>query len=371
MVLSSMRMVKWAVPVNETCKSSTIQDMNYPVCANQPNFIHLRHRDIDEQAARLTGYEQQYQQLSRGRFKGSFLSCEVDHELGLYFESTNQVLYQSGVVPDGYYAIGLLMASNEPLVFNAESLPAGSAFLEPPNSGFEGTTTRGMNICVIHIAVDLLGKFCDQEYLQSPGLEPGYLPHKIIKDKKHTAAIYALVNDFLQGAKEGSLRLDCKKQRSIFKNALATAIEWVFIGRRDVDIDHLEPSRNKRRAVFHEARRLINSNLRNEISVQWICRELNVARRTLEYSFIETLKISPGRYIKLLRLNNIRREITSPENSSVSIGDLASRWGIWHLGRFAKDYQALFNELPSSTRKLFDLNYGTYTLDSASWPPTH
>ena len=33
----------------------------------------------------------------------------------------------------------------------------------------------------------------------------------------------------------------------------------------------------------------------------------------------------------------------------VTIQDIASHWGFWHLGQFAQDYRHLFGELPSDT----------------------
>jgi AraC-like DNA-binding protein len=53
-----------------------------------------------------------------------------------------------------------------------------------------------------------------------------------------------------------------------------------------------------------------------------------------------------------MRLNAIRRALLSEENAGISIGDIASRWGVWHLSRFAADYRGLFGELPSESRRL-------------------
>jgi AraC family ethanolamine operon transcriptional activator len=33
------------------------------------------------------------------------------------------------------------------------------------------------------------------------------------------------------------------------------------------------------------------------------------------------------------------------------VADIAIRWGFWHMGQFARDYRAMFGELPSETLK--------------------
>lgn len=318
---------------------------------NTPPFVYLEHNDIDEQAARLTGYEQQYQQLSRGHFNGSFLTCEIDNDLALYFEYTNQTLDQIAVVPNGYFAIGLLLESPGPTIFNSHVFNKGSAFIMQQNAILEATTAEGMKICVVHINTELMSKFCNEQFSGTCNDKLVDLSGSMIKSDKNTSTLYALICDFLQGAGEGNLCLTQKNQLVTFKNALITAIEWAFVQEGNSRIIPSGINTNRSHKIFHDACDLIKNKLCDDISVQYICDQLQISRRILEYAFYKNTYMSPGRYIKILRLNNIRREILSPENYSIPIGDLAAKWGVWHLSRFALDYRNLFDELPSSTRE--------------------
>ena len=318
---------------------------------NAPPLIYLKHNDIDEQAARLTGYDQQYQQLSCGHFNGSFLTCEVDNDLAMYFEYTNQALNQTAVVPDGYFAIGLLLESPEPTVFNSHVFHKSSAFIVSPNTVIEGTTAAGMNICIVHVSIELISKFCSDQFSRIYNDKSVDLSGTFVKSDENTNALYALICDFMRGAEEGNLYLKQKNQLATFKYALVTAIEWAFVQAGNNSVNRSGINTNRSHIIFHEAGDLIKNKLCDEISVQYICDQLQVSRRILEYAFHKNIRMSPGRYIKLLRLNNIRREILSPENYSIPIGDLAAKWGVWHLSRFAIDYCNLFDELPSYTRK--------------------
>jgi AraC family ethanolamine operon transcriptional activator len=74
-----------------------------------------------------------------------------------------------------------------------------------------------------------------------------------------------------------------------------------------------------------------------------------VSRRTLQYSFQDVLQMSPVAYLRALRLNGVRRDLQAAGDAPV--GDVAARWGFWHLSRFAADYRRLFGERPSDTRR--------------------
>jgi len=73
-----------------------------------------------------------------------------------------------------------------------------------------------------------------------------------------------------------------------------------------------------------------------------------VSYRTLNRAFKERFGVSPKQYIVATRLAEARRALVSSQGS-VRITDVASNWGFWHLGRFARDYKRMFGELPSDT----------------------
>lgn len=86
-------------------------------------------------------------------------------------------------------------------------------------------------------------------------------------------------------------------------------------------------------------------------SVIDLCDRLRISRRTVQNSFRAVTQTTPVNYIRCIRLNGVRRELLGTRTGEPSIGDAASRWGFFHLSHFAADYQALFGELPSQTRR--------------------
>jgi AraC-like DNA-binding protein len=76
---------------------------------------------------------------------------------------------------------------------------------------------------------------------------------------------------------------------------------------------------------------------------------LGVSERTLRACCAEFLGMSPGRYIRLRRLNLVRAALRCADPATTSVGELARRYGFSELGRFAIRYRTIFGETPSAT----------------------
>ena len=83
------------------------------------------------------------------------------------------------------------------------------------------------------------------------------------------------------------------------------------------------------------------------LTVGDLCRIAKASERTLHYAFTERFGMAPAHYMKVRRLNDARNDLCREPPMKVS--DAANKWGFWHLGQFAKDYELLFGELPSDT----------------------
>jgi AraC-like DNA-binding protein len=80
-----------------------------------------------------------------------------------------------------------------------------------------------------------------------------------------------------------------------------------------------------------------------------LCAAIGVKERTLRVCCSEFLGMSPGKYIRLRRLNMVRAELHRVDPSTASVAEIAQRHQFSELGRFAASYRAVFGELPSHT----------------------
>jgi len=85
------------------------------------------------------------------------------------------------------------------------------------------------------------------------------------------------------------------------------------------------------------------------VRIDDLCRAACTSLSTLERVFRDVFGVTPRRYLALRRLAGVRNDLLNgdPEDS---VTEIASRWGFFHLGRFAQEYGQLFHERPSETR---------------------
>jgi AraC family ethanolamine operon transcriptional activator len=101
--------------------------------------------------------------------------------------------------------------------------------------------------------------------------------------------------------------------------------------------------------LIQQAQRMMIENLNFPWTTQDICGKLYVSQRTLRYAFQECLNMSPMTYLKTQRLSQVRRQLKASEPDRATVTDIATQYGFWHMGQFAKDYREMFGECPSET----------------------
>lgn len=103
------------------------------------------------------------------------------------------------------------------------------------------------------------------------------------------------------------------------------------------------------------AEEFINAHAQDPITIHEIAQASGASVRTLFDGFRRFRGTSPLAHLKYVRLDRARAELRSPDTTG-SVTDIALKWGFLNPGRFARDYQNRYGELPSQTRRLTSLN---------------
>jgi AraC-like DNA-binding protein len=90
------------------------------------------------------------------------------------------------------------------------------------------------------------------------------------------------------------------------------------------------------------------ANARENITIEDLTRLTGVSGRALYEGFRRFKGASPKACLRAIRMQEIRKELLEGDDSD-DVTVIAERWGFFHLGRFANNYQKIFGEKPSQT----------------------
>ncbi len=92
----------------------------------------------------------------------------------------------------------------------------------------------------------------------------------------------------------------------------------------------------------------LESHLHTPVYVADLCGVTGASERTLRNAFHSVYGVGPTRYLVYRRLAMARRALKHAQPGD-TVTAVATRNGLWDLGRFAADYRALYGEPPSAT----------------------
>jgi AraC family ethanolamine operon transcriptional activator len=294
-------------------------------------------RDADLHASNLTDWQQEYDQTSRGNFYGSITELPFD-DLQVFKEHTSQALQQKCVVwPDSVW-LGIPLAEQEESRINGLTIGNDSIMCRPGSCEFELTTPQGYDLFGLVMEQSSLMKMANIHGMDLNWKELTEHGRLGVPAKTLQAIRFLLARLLSAGRLGASPRL----QHDMVMMALLEVLKV------ETPKPAKTPSYYHRKQVVDVARQFLDHHLDEAVTVTQLCEIANVSRRTLQYSFESILGISPIQYLRISRLNGVRRDLVKAKGAQ-SVSNLAAQWGFWHLSQFAKDYKQLFGEQPSHT----------------------
>jgi AraC family ethanolamine operon transcriptional activator len=296
--------------------------------------------DADLHAGNLTNWQQEYDQTSCGNFYGSIVELAFG-DLQVFREQTSQALQQKCVVwPDAVW-LGIPQDRQKESRINGLTIRPNDIMCRPGSCEFHLATPQNFDIYGLVVKHETLMQTSrihgvsinDTELLAYGRLS---VPHKTLQDVRF------LMTRLLDTRNNGVAN---RMSRDILMIGLLEILKT----------ETPEPARTRsyhqRKRVVDNARAYISDNPDTPVTITDLCQATHVSRRTLQYSFESIVGISPIQYLRISRLNCVRRALLQ-SGGTKSVTDIASQWGFWHMSQFAKDYSTLFGERPSHTRNV-------------------
>lgn len=307
-------------------------------------FRHWDTHDADEHAESLTGWDQDYQQLSAGRFTGRLTDAWIDG-IQIYREVTNQTLYQAGSCWAGGRTFCMVLGMQGDGVFCNQPVPDDAAAMFGSGGEFFFRTPRVLDVIGIGVpdavlesgALALEGRQAPVAPVGGPG---------IVGDSAALDNLRNYLRTLLGSLERDAGAFEHPAVRAAVTSTLLRGLLEVFAGDDRLIVDASGGA--SRRRLVDEAKALVRARGETPITVPELTGQLGVSMRTLEYAFRDVLGLSPVQYLRAARLRGVRRELLRA-GPTLRVSDAAARWGFWHLSQFAADYKRLFGELPSET----------------------
>lgn len=300
------------------------------------NWCVIEARDADEQAHNLKNWQQQYDQLSNGRFYGRIEEVIFD-SVHAFREFTSQTVRQQCNVWTNAIWLGF-SADEKCCRINGHHVRNDYLMIRPGDTKFELVTPEQFNIFGIVINQQTL-----QEVAKKQGIELDNSlfnsPLRFWQSDKLNSLRY-LLNEVLKPQQNPLIRYH---QEDIL---IMTVLEILQQNQQQI---HEKPSFVKRRAVVDKVTAYLHTHSDKPLTITDLCELAHVSRRTLQYCFEDVLGISPLKYMRISRLNAVRRVLSEGLKAEQTISMIAQQWGFYHPGQFTHDYTSLFGENPSAT----------------------
>lgn len=295
--------------------------------------IMLHHcSDATEHAQRLDGWQQESSQIEVGCFAGEIVDV-ASHEVRLFRESANLGLHQQMHFPESQWHLVIPIRWSNSDLFNSDAvtvLPSCDQFWSIAPSNYDllvVSLDRGRHAW--------LGR--DEHRLRR--LE---IPRALLNQVRGQ---WQGMTDFLRQRPPHELMTSTLQQSLIHQ--LDDSIE-LLLSECELTFEPDISNYRTRRYIVERCQALMRRQPENPPSLMALCEQLKISRRTLQYSFQAEVGQSPVNYLRALRLNAVRRSLL--QDPTQRLADAAASQGFFHQSYFCREYQRLFQELPSATR---------------------
>jgi AraC-like DNA-binding protein len=295
----------------------------------------------------VVGAHLEHRRLKGGGSELNVLQCTLPHSV------INRGAYSPAVLANGIFsqntiAIGAMLRQQQPTIVNGRESITGTVQVYPENSELcyrswpEGTWHAFV------ISRERLLEFCLEHVGFSPKLSNTSITHIEPTSDIVGARLLESLRDLDRSLRSLSKGANAIRLGESVERDLLARYSSVICGhssiRRDSDRRRLRHCRE----MFREAMDLVAQDESEMFDLQSLSRATGLSPRTLQRTFQAELGLCPQEWFRIERLNRVHDDLLNGSHVE-SVTQIATRWGFFHLGRFAYYYRDLFGETPSET----------------------
>ncbi len=300
--------------------------------------------DIQEHAESFSKWSLQYDQLGGGEFNGSLEYVDLP-EGYMVHEIINRSVRQQGQIGRDRIGFAMIFGAGETAICNGQSFGPYDLLV---GSGDDLDLCSKKAMQLFALTIDSERAYSNFEVAFGGSIARWQNQQVVISLERAVAdqlrANWLHMFSLLRSS--GPLNsLDVRVVKRLRDDMLLKLAESVP---EDTDVRHLRSIAAKRRVVS-KACDMMMAKVDDPPSLLDVCSRVGASSRKLNYCFLETLGVTPARFMRIARLNGVHRQLRQCKDPKLGVQDVAAQWGFRHFGQFSADYKRQFAELPSKT----------------------
>lgn len=249
---------------------------------------------------------------------------------------------QRGVSPVQHLTLAVMGAQTSPFIWCGQEVTCDSLHAFPPGSEFDAIGPRQFDTYLFMLHESCLDRLKDLSPVAYERLTTMESPNVLFDDHQ---CVSTLREEFQRSLTAS----DTPSAATLSQKPLDRILKCITAGIARSDTATAAPVRKPQLDALARAIRYARTNVAEAPLVTELSGISGMKERTLRNAFEKYLSMPPKVYIQILRLELVRRDLSSAGGCDTRIADIANRWGFWHMGQFASDYRRRFGELPSAT----------------------
>jgi AraC family ethanolamine operon transcriptional activator len=304
--------------------------------------------DFDEWTTAFSHLSLTATQLSPGKFKGELAIANLGY-LQLIYASTNQAMHIVGGKPPNTLIFATpLTAQDGALISHDQRLNQNVLFGFDPTRDNHVITHKSCQVGMVLVNTNLFHDYTDQM---------GRKPFKDVFFRQNVISLDPInLNDFKSYLLQLLYVLQTnpswlqqpQAQKLIIEDGLPLLIDTLRTGDA-LPLDRITSL--KRYPKIKAMSEFMMANIDQPLTLKDLYTAAKTSPRALSYGVQDLFAMSPMEYVKVNRLNGVRRMLKTSNPQENTISAIATQWGFWSMGHFSRDYKRLFGESPSETLK--------------------
>jgi len=304
--------------------------------------VSLQTDDFEVLQEAAIDWDQQYFQLSRGKFKGGIELTQVGSRQ-IYRERWGRKIRYKGTAPQGSF--GFALSLDQPGTANWIGRPTCSdtVIFQAPGQESDFVSSDYWDALAFGISTEEVQSIVSALSGDADICEKLHgvltLEHGVADRLRRTGL------DFLAQARSTSPEDEALVSRR--SEQFVKLLLWELVDALQGP-DFLVGS-TRHADIVNRATEFALSEQTSGIGLVEICAHLNVSLRNLHYAFQDVTGLPPATWLRRIRLNQVHKVLSRSSPDQILVKQVALANGFTHLGHFSRQYESIFGCLPLQT----------------------